>query len=75
MATISRVPPLFKLLGKLRNVVAVPPMDRPRRPWDSAGAREIQLELDLESSYQIRQRMRLVEAGATKDGEGCRGPV
>lgn len=49
MSALTRLPPLFKLLGKLRNVVAVPPTDRPRRPWDSASAREIQLELDLES--------------------------
>lgn len=50
MPNLSRTPPFLKLLDKLRNiVVAVPPGDGPRRGWDSASSREIQLELDLDS--------------------------
>lgn len=50
MSKLSHMPPFLKLLSKLRNVVAaVPDYDGPRRSWDSAAAREIQLELDLET--------------------------
>jgi hypothetical protein len=59
MANYSRTPPLQKLLGKLRNIVLLPPpFDSPRRSWENAAAREIQLELDLCARRDIRSRHR-----------------
>lgn len=59
MANTSRTPPFLKLLDKLRNiVVAVPGEPAPRRGWDSASSREIQLELDLGSRRGPQGRRR-----------------
>lgn len=58
MPNHSRTPPFLKLLDKLRNiVVAVPSGDySPRRGWDTALSREIQLELDLGSRREVQDR-------------------
>lgn len=50
----SKQVPLLKLFGKLRNLIVVAaPDNTPRRPWGSASARDIQLELD----FDHRERM------------------
>lgn len=50
MANTTRTPALKKLFGKLRHIVVAPQdPNTPRRPWDSASAREIQLEFDLDT--------------------------
>ena len=47
-ASNSRQDPILRLFSRLRNLItAVPVADAPRRPWDSASSREIQLELDF----------------------------
>jgi hypothetical protein len=59
MANYSRTPPLQRLLGKLRHIVLLPPpADSPRRSWENAAAREIQLELDLSARRDDRWRHR-----------------
>lgn len=76
MANLSRLPPFLKLLGKLRNVVvAVPPLDGPRRSWHSAAAREIQLELDLEPgrNWHVRGRVDVRDAATSHRGGIPRG--
>lgn len=41
--------PIWKLFGKLRNlIVVVPQANCPRRSWDSAASREIQLEFEFD---------------------------
>jgi hypothetical protein len=50
----SRRIPLWKLFGKLRSLIVVAPQDySPRRSWDSASSREIQLEFDFELRTRI----------------------
>lgn len=57
MANTSRTPPFLKLLDKLRNIVVVVPGEvAPRRGWDSASSREIQLELDLDARREPQGR-------------------
>lgn len=44
----KRLPPLGKLFGKLRSLIALTPAGPvPYRSWDSAASREIQLEFDF----------------------------
>lgn len=62
--------PLSKLFGKLRRlIVVVPQGDVPHRSWDSAAAREIQLEFDFERRKRAGERKNLVSALLTRRPE------
>lgn len=54
-ASNSKRVPIWKLFGKLRSLIAVVPhANEPRRSWDHASTREIQLEFDFELRGRIR---------------------
>lgn len=54
----------MKILGKLRALIAsVPENNAPRRSWDKAASREIQLEFD----FGLRKRLHKVGGPALAD--------
>ncbi|MBB5033596.1 hypothetical protein [Prosthecobacter vanneervenii] len=49
----SRRRPMWKLLGRLRSIIAVAPSgDGPWRSWEKASSREVQLEFDFEKNIK-----------------------
>lgn len=44
---------MWKLLGRLRSIIAVAPSgDAPWRSWEKASSREVQLEFDFEKNVK-----------------------
>ena len=70
-STNSKRVPLWKLFGKLRSIIAVVhEADVPRRSWDRASSREIQLEFDFERNKRKAVKLLTISPVAMQGKRG-----